>query len=210
MVRIQFLAPEETHSRKQLAPLHFAPSKRTERRISGRARPGGKGGARQNHEAHSTTRTGRALYLAWYRAGKSFFPLEHGPSLVGAPGGAPLRPASFCGTTGMAPREDSIPADAFCARRPCPRATSLPLPTERIAKVKGGKPKTPVDKVFSEGYKRNRRGCLFQHSRTFRQTIFGADSAIYRNENLDDYGFALKISLNFAFHGQLNCSCRAG
>jgi hypothetical protein len=52
---------------------------------------------RKNHKAGIISWTGRALYLAWYRAGKPFFLRKHRFSDVGAPGRAPDRPASFCG-----------------------------------------------------------------------------------------------------------------
>ncbi len=47
---------------------------------------------RKNHKAWIISWTGRALHLAWYRAGKPFFAQEQGDSVVGAPGGRPIGP----------------------------------------------------------------------------------------------------------------------
>ena len=54
--------------------------------------------ARKNHEAQIISWTGRALYLAWYRAGNPFFTHEPSFSVVGTPGWAPDRPPPFAET----------------------------------------------------------------------------------------------------------------
>jgi len=55
------------------------------------------GVARKNHAERLVSWDGRALYLVWYRAGRSFFPQGLADPDVGAPGRAPERPTPFCG-----------------------------------------------------------------------------------------------------------------
>jgi hypothetical protein len=49
------------------------------------------------------------------RAGKPFFAQEQDDSVVGAPGRAPDRPASFCGKKDRGSGWNSYPADPFWA-----------------------------------------------------------------------------------------------
>ena len=96
-----------------LAHLHFSSSRCKGDWISGLARPGSKGIARKNHEVRLASWIGRALYLAWYRAGRPFSFREQGYSDVGAPGRAPERPAPFFGSRAGSPGRIPSPPMLF-------------------------------------------------------------------------------------------------
>ena len=64
MMQFLFHSGKNVKAKLFPAPLHFSPGKRKTNGISGRARPGGKGVARKNHEARFTSWTGRATAIA--------------------------------------------------------------------------------------------------------------------------------------------------
>jgi hypothetical protein len=127
-----------------LDPLHFAASK-LEVAILSSAAPGGKDGARKNQEALVSPRAGRAT-RPFYEWGS--FPCRGDRR---APGGPP-RSADAWRSSARQP----IPADAFCARRPCLRATTPPLPAKRAGKLKEGGDFSRIDKNRADELRRGR------------------------------------------------------
>jgi hypothetical protein len=122
-----------------LAHLHFSANGRKLYCISGFARPGSKAVMRKNHKAWIISWTGRALHLAWYRAGKPFFAQEQGDSVVGAPGRAPDRPASFYGKTMGPPAGILFPPMLFAHNGLASRPQANFSVEEKGIKVKGGR-----------------------------------------------------------------------
>jgi len=94
---------------------------------------------RKNHKAGIITWTGRALYLVWYRAGKPFCAHEQGDSVVGAPGRAPDRPASFCGKTIGPPAGSLFPPMLFAHNGLASGPQARFSADKKGTKVKGGK-----------------------------------------------------------------------
>ena len=114
-------------------------------RIPGRARPESNAAACKNHEERLASRAGRALYLAWCRAGKPFFSPEQSYCLDrGARLGARWARLIVRRHGGVS-EWNSFPADAFFAQRPSFRATSLPLPRKENRQSEGGKGKQALE-----------------------------------------------------------------
>jgi hypothetical protein len=72
------------------------------------------------------------------RAGKPFFAKEQAYSVVGAPGWAPDPPAASRGSRSKRPQKRASPADAFCTKAPCPRATTQA--SQNFQSATGGPP----------------------------------------------------------------------
>ena len=90
---------------------------------------------------------GRALYLAWFRAGEPVSLSLAGQGVVGAPGRAPERPAPFCGTAAGSPGRILCPPMLF-PRNPAKGGTAGPqarFGAKKDLKSEGGKKEMFLD-----------------------------------------------------------------
>ena len=112
--------------------------------------------ARKNHEARLVSWAGRALYLAWCRAGKPFFSREQSDCLAGTSREArdwvADGPAPFCGSTGGSSSGIFFPPMLFARHALASGPQPCLCPWKRISKVKGGKMLFSVDKVLRTYY----------------------------------------------------------